>query len=324
MRSSSKEKKGVSLNLPDPISLPDLEHIDVNRDYASLLAIFRLWAPSKIHIHQVFGYGKGILSSLNRLARALNAELAYTIHDYHPICPRINLIDETGIYCGEPDARTCQSCIDKNGSPYDAVDIRRWRWEFNSFFIGCSELIVPDEDVAIRCKRYFPDLHFKIQPHRFVSVEDAIKPIKGKVAVIGAIWAHKGYHLLKECAREANRSNAGIKYAVIGYTCDDPEIESCGVTVTGPYREYEVWGLLRKELPQAIFLPSLWPETFSYTLSIALETGLPIIAFDFGAIGRRLRERNLATDLLLSPDLLKDPQMVSRQIEEFLAKLGQP
>ena len=36
-------------------------------------------------------------------------------------------------------------------------------------------------------------------------------------------------------------------------------------------------------------LPSVWPETYSYTLSIALQAGLPVAAFDIGAIARRIR-----------------------------------
>jgi glycosyltransferase involved in cell wall biosynthesis len=326
MRSCSQSKGRVSLNLPKPIFLPNLESLDLERDYVEVLNVLRLLAPCRIHIHQVFGYRKGILKILTRLARALNAELAYTLHDYHPICPRINFVNETGVYCGEPNTRVCQGCINKNGSFFGIVDILRWRWEFYLFFRGCSQLIVPDEDVAIRCNRYFPDLHFEIRPHRFenLGIENAPTPTKGKVAILGAIFPHKGYDLIRECALESHRSNLGTHYAVIGYTCNDPEIESCGVTVTGAYQEDQVWALLKREAPQAIFLTSLCPETFSYTLSTALQTGLPIIAFDLGAIGRRVRERGRPTDLLLSVDLMREPKIVARQISVFLDKLGQP
>ena len=47
-----------------------------------------------------------------------------------------------------------------------------------------------------------------------------------------------------------------------------------------------------------VWLPSVWPETYSYTLSIALQAGLPVAAFDIGAIARRLREVGLGDSLL--------------------------
>ena len=36
-------------------------------------------------------------------------------------------------------------------------------------------------------------------------------------------------------------------------------------------------------------IPSIWPETFSYTTHEALATGLPVLAFDIGAQGDAVR-----------------------------------
>ena len=44
----------------------------------------------------------------------------------------------------------------------------------------------------------------------------------------------------------------------------------------------------------ALFL-SVWPETFSYTLSEAWRVGLHPIALDIGAPAERIREMNLGT-----------------------------
>jgi hypothetical protein len=48
--------------------------------------------------------------------------------------------------------------------------------------------------------------------------------------------------------------------------------------------------LLRREQPDFAWLPSVWPETWCYTLDYALDAGLPVVAFDLGAIAERLRE----------------------------------
>ena len=71
------------------------------------------------------------------------------------------------------------------------------------------------------------------------------------------------------------------------------------VFVTGRYDDAEVADLLRREQPDVIWLPSLCLETWSYTLTHALRSRLPIVAFDLGAIGERLRGQSLATLLPL-------------------------
>jgi hypothetical protein len=37
------------------------------------------------------------------------------------------------------------------------------------------------------------------------------------------------------------------------------------------------------------FLPALWPETWSYTLSQMWQAGLSVVAFDLGAQAERIR-----------------------------------
>jgi glycosyltransferase involved in cell wall biosynthesis len=62
-----------------------------------------------------------------------------------------------------------------------------------------------------------------------------------------------------------------------------------------------------------VWLPSIWPETFSYTLSIGLEAGVPIAAFDIGAIADRLKALEL--DQYLMPlSLVNEPKAVIQKL----------
>jgi hypothetical protein len=76
------------------------------------------------------------------------------------------------------------------------------------------------------------------------------------------------------------------------------------VSISGRYLEDEALGRLKALEPHLIWLPSLWPETYSYTLSLGLLAGRPVCAFDIGAIARRLRE--LGQDEHLMPLELQD------------------
>ena len=59
----------------------------------------------------------------------------------------------------------------------------------------------------------------------------------------------------------------------------------------GPYRNSEVYGLVEAIAPDLVWYPALWPETYSYTLSIALHCGLPVVVPDIGAFPERVRGR---------------------------------
>jgi glycosyltransferase involved in cell wall biosynthesis len=67
-------------------------------------------------------------------------------------------------------------------------------------------------------------------------------------------------------------------------------MRDAGVSETGEYRETsDALGLLADMAPDCIFLPSIWPETFSYTLSMAFGLGIRPVVFDIGAPAERVR-----------------------------------
>ncbi|MFZ7112438.1 MAG: hypothetical protein ACOWYE_12205, partial [Desulfatiglandales bacterium] len=51
--------------------------------------------------------------------------------------------------------------------------------------------------------------------------------------------------------------------------------------------------LISKSDPHLIWFPAQWPETYSYTLSAALESGRPLVVPDIGAFPERVRGRPL-------------------------------
>ena len=57
------------------------------------------------------------------------------------------------------------------------------------------------------------------------------------------------------------------------------------VVVHGSYRPQEIGALAAHYGITAWLIPSIWPETFSFTIREALATGLPVHAFDLGAQG---------------------------------------
>ncbi len=105
------------------------------------------------------------------------------------------------------------------------------------------------------------------------------------------------------------QSRLPLEFVVIGYTQDDgPLLKTGMISITGRYSEIEAPHLIERERPDVIFLPSVWPETWCYALDYALATGLPVVAFDLGAIAERLRAsgRGILLPLNLGPQQIND------------------
>lgn len=247
-----------------------------------------------------FNHFIGLDSRLVELVLALNKPYDVYLHDYAWVCPRITLVDATRQYCGEPALRQCERCVKQNGSDLmEDIGVRDLRQRSARWLRGARQVFAPSHDLAMRYARHFPERSIEVRP---IESEVVVAPRRRReadpapvrVALIGGIGAHKGYRVLRACVRDALRRKLPLEFVVIGYTeADRPLLDTGKVFVTGPYQDREFDALVRREHPDVIWLPSVWPETWCYTLSHALGTGAPIVAFDIGAIAERLRALRL-------------------------------
>ena len=137
------------------------------------------------------------------------------------------------------------------------------------------------------------------------------------MAVIGALGPHKGFDLIRNCALDARERNLPIRFIIFGIT-SGPVHDLSNVTTTGEYREEEIYALLEQHRCHLAFFSSVWPETYSYTLSIALHAKLYPVAFDLGAIAQRIRETGWGE--LLPLEWMNE----SMAVNDHLSKLNIP
>jgi hypothetical protein len=102
---------------------------------------------------------------------------------------------------------------------------------------------------------------------------------------------------------------------VLGYSDIDGELRDASVSITGKYEESEIGALLSQHPLDVAFLPSVWPETFCYTLSIALAASLPVCVFNLGAQADRAKEAT--AHLLLPLELLDDAAGINDRLIQF-------
>lgn len=293
----------VVLRHPSVAHVPNLEPLPLDGTGA-LQNCLDLIGISEIHVHSLVDLEPTAPGRLVQLARELGAKLEVNVHDYEVICPRVNLVDGSGRYCGEPGAQQCNTCLRRNGSVFDVHDIHAWREQHGLMLDAADAVLVPDPDVATRLSRYFPAVEYQVSPHEDVESLAASSPAvrsshgKRRIVIVGAISNIKGYNVLLACAQDAKARALPIEFILMGYSRDDRLLKEAGVRVTGRYLEQTARSRLVELAPDLVWLPSVWPETYSYTLSIALSVDVPIAAFDIGAIARRLREHGLDQHLL--------------------------
>jgi GT2 family glycosyltransferase/glycosyltransferase involved in cell wall biosynthesis len=297
----------------DELDLPNLRY-SIPGELAELKALLESLGVEAIEFQHFLHLDARVVETL----RALGVPYDVVVHDYAWICPRVTLIDATQSYCGEPAVAVCERCLRRNGSELgERSSVAELRARSARWLGGARHVFAPSADAAARLVRYFPELAIIVRPHSFPPIAAAARahaprraagaPVR--VALLGAIGAHKGYRVLLACARDARTRQLPIEFVVIGYSEDDAPLLATGkVFITGAYGDVEVPDLLRREAADLLWLPSVWPETWSYVLDHALASAVPIVAFDLGAIAERLRGagRGELLPLSLTPPAIND------------------
>lgn len=248
-----------------------------------------------IEIHHLLGHHP----SLEALLRALAAPFDVVIHDYAAFCPRIALLGPGGVYCGEPPVEGCRRCIDIQGNLLDDTrDVDAHLAASDALLRSARRIVAPTDDAAGRIARHFPGVAVEVRPWEPEIVAapgrapDAADDGTLTVCVLGAIGPEKGIEVLIACARDAAARGLPLRFVVVGHTADDERVLAAGpVFVTGPYEEDEAAMLIRLHGASLAFIPSIWPETWCFTLSECWRAGLDVVAFDIGAQAERIGAR---------------------------------
>ena len=310
--------KGIQLSVPQIKGLSSI--IFYPTEVLMLVELLKSFGVSRCHIHHWIGNEMDIC----KLIDSLGVPFDLTIHDYYSICPRINLVRPAeNNYCGEPGPGECNTCI-ADLSTQGITDITAWRnrnlWMFNE----AERVICPSEDTKRRIMLYYPHSRLMVAPHQFVEedlwsvkVPQLKKGERMRILILGVVAIHKG---LENLIAAAKINSKLYEFIVIGYT--DPPIPyrlRRVITVTGRYEENELNSLISKADAHAVWFPNICPETYSYTLSSALKTKLPIIAPTLGTFPERLENRPLTWLFDENSDTSKLNKLFE-QIHDILSK----
>ena len=272
------------------------ESTDVPRRMA-LRSITEVLEIDLVHIRTLICTGPEILSSI----RGGRAAILVSFHDFNAICPTTHLVDDAGRYCaghctpGEGDCPVSPKWFgDVQSLKHSGVYNWRIRMAAN---LPLADAFVTTSEGA---KRLLVE-HFGVLSHRQFSViehgrdRDEVSDVAVppgtplRVVVLGAVNLHKGALLLKSILELNSRRGGGVEFHVVGETPRRFRHRCTGVTWHGGYERNELIGVLRGISPSYALMCSIWPETYSHTLTEAWMAGLPVVASDIGATAERIR-----------------------------------
>ena len=262
-----------------------------NTSYKEMIeTIFDTFKIDLMHVHHFLFQGFDAID----VAKQRNVESIITLHDLYMSCPSINMVYEEK-FCEANNNRNCAKCLkDRYGVQSNILE--NWRTTCGDTLRKFDKIIVPSENTKQQFIKIYPDLKIDVIEHGVEIIDVERKTEKSKetfdIAFVGAMAPHKGSNILKELLLENRKSN--IRIHLFGKS-DDKELNKnkSNFINHGEYKRGELPQLLVDNQIDLVCIFATWPETYSYTLTETYMASVPIITFDIGAVGDRVKNDKL-------------------------------
>ncbi len=283
------QSESLRLVFPNVVSGGLFEFPDAAMDELALL--LQALGLARVHVHHVKGWERRI----GKLLRLLDMPCDVTLHDYYYIHPNPALADAQGRFCMD-DPQRDRLWTDAIAFP-DGYDAKSWRHTWGSFLERAERILAPSQAAIDVYREFYPQLQIQQSfhpdwaqnaPYPAVVMRGLQAQEPFRIVVLGALSIIKGANVLEETSLLAARQMPDLEFTLAGYAYKKL---NAAVTTTGPYCDESLPGILADIKPHAIWFPCTWPETYSYTLSYALEAGIPVICPNLGAFPERLKNR---------------------------------
>jgi GT2 family glycosyltransferase len=302
------------------------------KDIEKIIFYFNI---EEIIINELVSYPK-ILDLLDFLIKLKknnkNINFTFNVHDYYCICPMYNLLNYEIKYCNIPsNLALCDECILKNKlietevpfvkHDYPNLKISLWREKFNELLKHSSKIVCFSNSSKDIIQKTYKNLSvdvFEVKPH----IVDWVRPVTIKktsetinIAILGNLGIHKGAYIVSSLASYIDYHNLNLKIHIFGNVFEPYEsfYSNKSVVKHGGYKKNNLPKLMEENEIDIIFIPSIWPETFSYTTEEAIKMDMPVAVFDLGAPAERVK--NYSKGIILEK---QDPEYIINKFFNFL------
>lgn len=262
-------------------------------DLKEISFIYDLFLIEEIFVNNLASYKKYLYQVINyviNISEEKKINVILPVHDYFYICPRCFLLYKNKYYCNIPsDLKICKKCI--KGLYFK--NIKKFREIFQNLFDISSEvLFFSNSSKDIFSKVYFiNEEKIKIIPHKVNWINripiNSIKKDKLHIGILGKITKIKGYSILEDLLNLSSKNN-NMHFYLIGDILNSDIISYSNITIHGKYKHENLVEIVEKYDIDIFIMPSICPETFSYTTQEIILMEKPIICFNLGAQAERV------------------------------------
>ena len=257
----------------------------------------RLAGSGIVHIESLNGLPLDLVPDLEE--RGL--PIVLSVHDFTLFCRKPHLIErDTGRFCDySRDMAQCASCL-SDVDPEHRHSQADYRRDGAAALERATAVIYPSEFLRRQHEALFPG-------RREAQIEAVISPATSRpatpaerpdgrphIAFVGGAHLHKGGALIAPTMEQILKHNPRAAGFVYG-SGDDRLTRQLrrmkGIRVRGYYGQGRLPSLLLRDRIAVAVLPSIWPEAYALVVDECLSVGVPVVAFDHGAVGDRLADR---------------------------------
>jgi len=282
-----------------------------------------------VHIRHIAWHSLGLVD----IIKTIGLKIVFSFHDFYAVCPTVNLIDGSGKYCFGKCTNISSDCgivlWNDVSVPLRNDAIYLWQDSFNSVLRKCDYFITTSGSVKQMVLQTYDSLHkipFTVIPHGrdfkvLCNYSDGIQSNTVlRILFPGNISVNKGGEIILELAKLSKQINLEVHIAgnVSGSNNLRSELQKFAV-MHGTYERDKFHELVNQVKPHLGGVFSICPETFCHTLSELWSCGIPVIGFDIGAVGDRIRESNagwLVQDFS-SDAVIKLLERISNNLTEY-------
>jgi glycosyltransferase involved in cell wall biosynthesis len=256
--------------------------------------VARLTRTRIIHIENNTGLPLNLVDGLEKSG----LRTILTVHDFIFFCRRPYLIEQPYVeFCNySTEALRCKVCL-RDIDPDGRTSQTDYRRVAAPSLRAASHLVFPSVFLQRQYELLFPDR----QPSQRESVVAPATARSGtaggspcdrpNVAFVGGVYPHRGAALIQPIMEKVLESEP--KATGFVYGDGDAELfkqlrKAKRVKIQGYYPRGTLPELLARDRISVAVLPSLAPEAYSLVVDECLFAGVPVVAFERGAVGERL------------------------------------
>lgn len=266
-------------------------------DFAAFIArVLAEHAIELIHIRHLIDQP---LTTIPTVARLMQIPFVLSTHDFYYICPSVNLLDGNLSHCGGECTPGTSRCFAPNAFVRGAANLKHdwvhvWRRHAAQVLDAADAIVVTTPSAEAIYRRNYPAFATKLVQiehgrdfgPEWVHIRSAPADRRpGPLRVLcAANWApHKGIAFISELV--AATSDV-VEWHFAGRRS---ELITGSAVHHGEYARDAFPTVTASIDPDFIGLFSIWPETYSHTLSEAWALGIEVLATDLGAVADRIR-----------------------------------